>query len=313
MMKEPVIIFVGPTAVGKTEVSIEIASEIQGEIISADSMQIYKYMDIGSAKPTQEEIKDIPHYLIDEIDPSKPFSVSDYQKLAKQYIKQVVDKGKVPVVAGGTGLYVNALLFKMDFSSMPSDTGFRDKLEKEAEEYGNEHLHNRLKSIDTQLAERIHPNNVKKVIRAIEVYEQTGEIIKEFEESFIPNEDYKYILIGLTRDREELYDRVNKRVDILIKNGLVEEVQGLIHRGLTEENISMKGIGYKEVIGYLHREYDLEHAIWLIKRNTRRYAKRQLTWFKRYNDIKWYNLSEYSYKKDIINDILLNIKPQIKR
>ncbi len=312
-MKEPVIIIVGPTAVGKTDVSIEIASEIQGEIISADSMQIYKYMDIGSAKPTQEEIKDIPHYLIDEIDPSKPFSVSDYQKLAKQYIKQVVDKGKVPVVAGGTGLYVNALLFKMDFSSMPSDTGFRDKLEKEAEEYGNEHLHNRLKSINAQLAERIHPNNVKKVIRAIEVYEQTGEIIKEFEESFIPNEDYKYILIGLTRDREELYDRVNKRVDILIKNGLVEEVQGLIHRGLTEENISMKGIGYKEVIGYLHHEYDLEHAIWLIKRNTRRYAKRQLTWFKRYNDIKWYNLSEYSYKKDIINDILLNIKPQIKR
>lgn len=312
-MKKPVIVIVGPTAVGKTEISIELALKIQGEIISADSMQIYKYMDIGSAKPTKEEINDIPHYLIDEIDPAEPFSVSDYQKLAKHYIQQVIRKGKTPVIAGGTGLYVNSLLYKMDFSSMPSDTSFREALEKEAEEHGNEYLHNRLKRIDMHLAERIHPNNVKKVIRAIEVYEQTGEIMKDFGESFIPNEDYQYILIGLTRHREELYDRVNKRVDVLIQSGLIDEVKSLLHSGLTEENISMKGIGYKEVIGYLHDEYDLEYAIWLIKRNTRRYAKRQLTWFRRYDHIKWYNLSEYIYKKDIISDILLNIKPQLKR
>lgn len=310
-MKEPVIIMVGPTAVGKTDLSIEIASKIEGEIVSADSMQIYKYMNIGSAKPTQEEIKNIPHYLIDEIDPSKPFSVSDYQELAKKYIKQIIQKGKIPILAGGTGLYVNSILFDMDFSSMPSDHTFRKNLEKEAELYGNEKLHNRLKNIDINLAERIHPNNVKKVIRAIEVYERTGEIIKNFEESFIPNQEYQYILIGLTRDREELYDRINKRVDILIDKGLIEEVEELLKKGLTEKNISMKGIGYKEVIGYLHGEYDIEQAIWLIKRNTRRYAKRQLTWFKRYNEIKWYNLSEYSYQNEIINDILLYIKPQI--
>lgn len=310
-MKKPVIIIVGPTAVGKTDISIEIATKLQGEIVSSDSMQIYKYMDIGSAKPTKEEIKDIPHYLIDEIDPTMPFSVSDYQKLAKKYIQHITEEGKTPIIAGGTGLYVNSILFEMDFSAMPSDTAFRESLEKEVQMHGNEHLHNRLKEIDAQLAKRIHPNNVKKVIRAIEVYEQTGKIIKDFEESFIPNTDYKYILIGLDRDREELYDRVNKRVDILIKAGLVEEVEGLIKKGLTEENISMKGIGYKEVIGYLNGEYDLDHAIWLIKRNTRRYAKRQLTWFRRYDDIKWYNLSEYSFKKDAINDILLYIKPQI--
>lgn len=310
-MNKPVIVLVGPTAVGKTEISIDIALKMNGEIISADSMQIYKYMNIGSAKPSKEEMKGIKHYLIDEIDPSGPFSVSDFQKKARSYIQTIINKNKLPIIAGGTGLYVNSILYNMDFSAMPSDNTLRDRLEEEAKLYGNQYLHDKLKEIDVSLAERLHPNNVKRVIRALEVYYQTGEKIKEFEESFIENTDYKYILIGITRDREELYDRINKRVDLLIEEGLVDEVKNLMAMGLSEDDISMKGIGYKELIGYLNGEYEYDYAVWLIKRNTRRYAKRQLTWFNRYTNIKWYNLSEYTFKDDIINDILYYIKQQI--
>lgn len=309
-MKKTVIIIVGPTAVGKTDLSVDIALKINGEIISADSMQIYKYMNIGSAKPTEEEKKGIHHYFVDEVDPTTPFSVSDYQSKAKQYIEVILGKNKVPIFAGGTGLYVNSIIYDMDFSSMASNNALRRKLENEAKRYGNEYIHHKLKSIDMHLAERIHPNNVKKAIRAIEVFEETGEIMKDFKESFNNNTDYKYVMIGLTRDREELYDRINKRVDILMSKGLLNEVRHLMQLGLTEDHISMKGIGYKELIGYLNHSYDLETAVELIKRNTRRYAKRQLTWFRRY-DIKWYDLSNYSFKKDVINDIILYIMPQI--
>ncbi len=305
-MKE-VIIIVGPTAVGKTELAVDIAEKINGEIISADSMQIYKYMDIGSAKPSESEKRGVPHYLIDEIEPDSTFSVSDYQRLARSYINQIVEKGKMPIVAGGTGLYVNSILYDMDFSAMPSDGTIRKKLEKEAAEYGNTFVHNKLKELDPSAAERIHPNNLKRVIRAIEVYHQKGQGIKKFEDSFVKNMDYKYILIGLYRNREELYTRINKRVDLLMEAGLLKEVERLAASGLTKESISMKGIGYKELIGYLNKEYDLEQAVWLIKRNTRRYAKRQLTWFRRNRFIKWYNLSNYSLKEEIISDILLYI------
>lgn len=306
------VILVGPTAVGKTEYAVEIAKDLEGEIISADSMQIYKYMDIGSAKPTEQEMKTAKHYLVGEIDPRKPFSVADYQKIAKKYIRQILNSGKIPVVSGGTGLYVNSLIYEMNFSAAPSADNLRKTLQDEAARFGNEYLHDKLKKIDEAAALRIHPNNVKKVIRALEVYYISGETIKDFSESFIKTTDYDYIVIGLTRERAELYNRINRRVENIMEKGLIEEVRRLVSMGLTEDDISMKGIGYKEIIRYLNKDCSLEEAVASIKRNTRRYAKRQITWFKRYPDIMWYNLSNYSFKEDAINDILRYIKSQIK-
>lgn len=306
-----VIFIAGPTAVGKTKYAIEIAKAFHGEIISADSMQIYKYMDIGSAKPTGEELAQAKHYLVDEIDPRDEFSVAEYQVLAKKYIERVFQEGKTPVVSGGTGLYLNSLLYDMDFSVMPKQDGLRKQLEMEAKQYGAEHVHNRLKALDNAAAERIHPNNLKKVIRAIEVFETTGEGIRDFEESFVPTIDYGCILIGLTREREELYRRIDERVDQLIKAGLVNEIEFLLGKGLTENSISMKGIGYKEIISYLHGEYDLDEAVRLVKRNTRHYAKRQLTWLRRYPDMIWFNLSDYETEEKALSAILEAIRSRL--
>ena len=303
-MKDKVIIIPGPTAVGKTDISIELALRINGEIISADSMQIYKYMNIGSAKPSKDEMQKVRHYLIGEIDPREPFSVADYKVLCKSYIKEILNKGKTPIITGGTGLYINSILYDMNFSQSESDLEYRKQLEEEVLKYGNTFIHEKLKAIDLDLYNRIHPNNVKRVIRALEVYKNTGAIINSFEESFVKNNDYDYILTGLIRDRKELYDRINQRVDFLIKLGLVEEVKSLMEKGLRLSDISMKGIGYKEVIDYLQGNHNLEDTIDIIKRNTRRYAKRQITWFKRYNEIKWYNLSNYTLKEDTINAII---------
>lgn len=308
VMKKKIIIIVGPTAVGKTKYAIEVAKKFDGEIISADSMQLYKYMDIGSAKPTVAEMNEAKHYLVDEIDPRDEFSVAIYQKLAKGYISQVMNAGKLPIISGGTGLYVNSLIYDMDFSVMPKQSNYRQELEKEAETFGHEFIHNKLKQLDPYAAERIHPNNIKKVIRALEVVQTSGTAIKEFEQSFIKTNDYDYLLIGLNRDREELYQRIDLRVDLLIEAGLVDEIKRLRNLGLTESNISMKGIGYKEIIGYLNGEYSLDHAIYLVKRNTRHYAKRQLTWFRRYPDIKWFHLSDYESELQSLLDIFQYIK-----
>lgn len=307
-MNKNVIFITGPTAIGKTLYAIELAKAINGEIISADSMQIYKYMDIGSAKPSAEELQAVKHYLVDEIDPREDFSVAEYQKIAKKYINKILDMGKVPIISGGTGLYINSLLYDMDFSVMPKQDSLRQELEEEARLHGNDYIHNKLLELDEEAASRIHPNNVKKVIRAIEVTKCSGEGMSDFSQSFVKTKDYNSILICLTRDREELYDRINMRVDILIQSGLVEEIKGLLEMGLTEENISMKGIGYKEILRYLSGEYDLEEGIRLVKRNTRHYAKRQLTWFRRYNEAEWINLSHYNSKEaviDAINGVIL--------
>ncbi len=306
-----VIFVAGPTAVGKTKYAIEIARAFHGEIISADSMQIYKYMDIGSAKPTKEELAQAKHYLVDEIDPRDEFSAAEYQTLAKNYINQVFQKGMTPVVSGGTGLYLNSLIYDMDFSVMPKQAEFRRELEREAELFGPEHVHNRLKALDQAAAERIHPNNLKKVIRALEVLETTGERIREFQESFVPTKDYQSILIGLNRDRNELYQRIDQRVDLLMKAGLVREIEGLLEKGLTEHNISMKGIGYKEIIGCLHGEYDLEEAVRLVKRNTRHYAKRQLTWLRRYPDMIWFDLSAFETEEKALSSIFETIREKV--
>lgn len=306
-----IICICGPTAVGKTEYSIELAKLLDGEIVSADSMQLYKYMDIGSAKPTKEEQAQVPHHLVDLIDPRISFSVAEYQKLAKDAIFDVFSRGKTPVISGGTGLYVHSLIYNMDFSGSPADEGFRKELEEFANEKGAEALHERLRLVDYEAAERIHPNNIKKVIRAIEVAENTDSKVPGFEESFKPTSDYDYVLVGLCRDRENLYNRIDRRVDILMEMGLLDEIKQLTAMGLTESDISMKGIGYKEIIGHLKGEYDLEEAIRLVKRNTRHYAKRQLTWLKRYPEMNWFNLDEYennSSKEQLLQDMLSHIK-----
>lgn len=303
-MTRKVVILVGPTAVGKTDISIDIAKAINGEIISSDSMQIYKQFDIGSAKPTKEEMQGIPHYLIDEIDPFVNFSVSDYQKTAKSYIQDIFSRGKTPIVTGGTGLYVNALMYDMDFSNSASDPKYRAELEKLAEEHGNQYIHEMLKDVDEKSYKKIHFNNLRKVIRALEVYHVTGQTIDDFSTDLKKTNDYDYVLIGLTRNRKRLYVRINKRVDIMIENGLIDEVRNLKELGLTESNTSMQGIGYKEVIPYLNGLYDKETMISLIKQNSRRYAKRQMTWFRRYDDIHWFDYDSYSNYEEMKEAII---------
>lgn len=301
-MKKEIIVICGPTAVGKTEYAIETALKMNGEIVSCDSMQLYQYMDIGSAKPTAQEQTRVKHYLVDQIHPAEPFSAAKYQTLAKEAIAKIFYNGKTPVIAGGTGLYLNALLYDMDFSAPPRNDAYRDQLYKEAEEFGPDFLYGKLVKVDPEAANRIHPNNIKKVIRALEAAEE-GNKVKDFSKDLTPTQDYSAVLIGLTRNREELYDRINRRVDILIENGLLEEVRNLLAKGLTEADISMKGIGYKEIIAYYHGQYSLEEAIDLVKKNTRHYAKRQLTWFKRYRDMKWFNISEYDSDADCLKEI----------
>ncbi len=294
-----IVVLLGPTAVGKTKVAIELALALNGEIVSADSMQLYKKMSIGSAKPTEDELNQVPHHLVDAIDPAQHFTAAQYQKLAKEAIENILSRNKTPIIAGGTGLYINALIYKMNFGENPRDLAFREEMESLAEAQGKEAVHRLLAEKDPIAAERIHPNNLKKVIRGLERVSEEGSI-KTFEESFQPTEDYQVTLIGLKRDREELYDRINQRVDQFVEQGLVDEVKGLIEDGLTVENISMLGIGYKEIYEYIQGTSDLERAIALIKQNSRNLAKRQMTWFRRYPDVKWFDLSSQENPKEEI-------------
>ncbi len=289
-----VIAVAGPTAVGKTKFAINLAQAFDGEIVSCDSMQLYKFMDIGSAKPTADEMTQAKHHLVDVIDPRDEFSVAQYQKMAKDAIKDILARGKTPIISGGTGLYLNSLLYDMDFSSVPQDFSYRNELTEIAEKDGSEKLHDMLADIDPDAAEKIHPNNTKKIIRALERLKEGEGKIKQFSDISRETSDYNVILTGLTRDRAELYDRINKRVEILVKEGLADEVRSLMDMGLTQENISMKGIGYKEMIDHLQGKYTLEEAVETIKKNTRHYAKKQLTWFRRYDKMKWYNISEFN-------------------
>ncbi len=286
-----ILVVAGPTAVGKTEYAIKLAQKFNGEIVSCDSMQLYKFMDIGSAKPTKKEQLLAKHHLIDFVDPREEFSVAIYQRLAREAIEKLLDEGKLPIIAGGTGLYLNSILYDMDFGISAKNDAIREKYEAIAREEGNHVLYEILAQKAPEVAQRLHENNVKRIIRALEAIEVNGYKIDDFKNVKQMTSEYCPIMLCLTRDRQELYDRINKRVDILIQKGLLDEIKMLMQMGLTKDNISMKGIGYKELIGYLDGEYDLEHAIWLIKRNTRRYAKRQLTWFKRYDDMEWFNLS----------------------
>lgn len=307
-MKKSLIIIVGPTAVGKTDIAIEIAKKINGEIISADSMQIYKYMDIGTAKPSKEEMQGIPHYLIDEVEPDQEFNVAVFQKRSFQYIDTILSKKKFPMVVGGTGLYISSLVYPLDFTESVSNWEYREKLDNIANKKGNIYLHNLLKEIDPESAKNIHPNNRKKVIRALEVYQETGKTMSNYKKED-KNKDlpFSFIMIGLTMERQLLYERINKRVDVMIEKGLIEEVKWLLDKGYDKSLISMQGLGYKELIGYLEGQYTLEEAIYILKRDTRRFAKRQLTWFRRDNRIHWFQVDKYSSKSLLLKELLREI------
>ena len=303
-MNKPVILVVaGPTAVGKTAFAIELAKRFNGEIVSCDSMQLYKYMDIGSAKPNAQERQMAVHHLVDCIDPRDDFSVADYQKMALETIDDITSRGKLPVIAGGTGLYLNSILYDMDFADAPKDDEYRMELKKIAESENPQILHEMLEEKDPYAAELIHPNNHKKIIRALERLNTGEEHIHQFSDIVAENSSFSPILLGLTRDREELYQRINTRVDLLFDAGLVEEVKKLMDMGLDSDDISMKGIGYKEVIDYLNGNITVDESVELIKKNTRHYAKRQLTWLRRYDKMYWANLSEYLNDNEALEEI----------
>ncbi|MCD5411115.1 MAG: tRNA (adenosine(37)-N6)-dimethylallyltransferase MiaA, partial [Clostridiales bacterium] len=285
LSKKDILLIVGPTAVGKTACAIELAKKLDGEIISADSMQIYKEMNIGTAKPSAKELGEVNHHLIDIISPDIDFSVAEFQRLAFDLVDDIHKRGKLPIISGGTGLYINSILYDMDFSKTYSDSSFRDQLTKECNESGNMFLHDKLKIIDPKAAERIHPNNVKRVIRALEINHISKSNMGDFSTDIKLNSKYNSILVGLTRDRAKLYERINHRVDLMIEQGLVEEVENLLIKGYSKDLVSLQGLGYKEIADYIDGKCDLEEAIEILKRSTRRYAKRQLTWFNRYSQI----------------------------
>lgn len=287
--KLPLVIIAGPTASGKTKASIQLAKEIDGEIISADSMQVYRHMDIGSAKITEPEMQGIPHHLIDVLDPSEAFNVVRFQSMAKDAMADIYGRGKIPIIAGGTGFYIQSVLYDINFTENDSDNEYRLYLEQIAKEQGNETLYEMFQKIDPESAANIHPNNVKRIIRALEYYHLTDQKISSHnEEQRLKTSPYNAAYFVLSMDRGKLYERINERVDTMIDKGLLEEVKMLKEMGLTQENISMQGLGYKEILSYLSGETDWEQAVYTIKRDTRHFAKRQLTWFRnRESDAIW--------------------------
>ena len=311
--KKPLIVLTGPTAVGKTKASITLAKRIGGEIISADSMQVYRHMDIGSAKITKEEMADVPHYLIDVLEPEEEFHVVRFQQMAKAAMADIYSRGKIPIIVGGTGFYIQALLYDIDFTENEGDSVYREKLEALAKEKGAAYLHGQLAMVDPKSAEEIHANNIKRVIRALEFYHQTGQKISEHNERERQKESpYQFCYFVLNDRRECLYERIDQRVDQMIRNGLVQEVQTLKERGCTKQMVSMQGLGYKEIFSYLEGDCSLEEAVYIIKRDTRHFAKRQLTWFKRERDVIWVQKDELNYDdKKLLQSLLESIKERM--
>ncbi len=305
MQKKPLVVLTGPTAVGKTKASIELAKSIGGEIISADSMQVYRYMDIGSAKISKEEMEGVPHYLVDVLDPREDFHVVKFQEMAKSAMEEIYSHGHIPILVGGTGFYIQALVYDIDFTNKDEDTSIRRKLETFADQEGLTALHERLRKVDPKSAELIHTNNKKRVIRALEFFEQTGKPISEHnevEKSKKSPYDFRYFV--LTDDRQRLYNRIDQRVDLMIEKGLVEEVKGLRQMGCKKDMVSMQGLGYKEILEYLDGDTSLEEAIYKIKRDTRHFAKRQLTWFRRERQVIWLNKENYQTEEALIEDMI---------
>ena len=305
--KKPLIIIAGPTAVGKTESSIRLAKAVNGEIISADSMQVYKRMDIGSAKIMPEEMDGVTHHLIDVLEPTEEFNIVRFQTMAKEAMEEIYAKGKIPILVGGTGFYIQSLLYDIEFKEEEEvNSSLRDSLQQYAEEFGKEALHERLKAVDPESAEVIPAGNVKRVIRALEFYETHHEKISVHNKSQAEKESpYNYAFFVLTDDRKILYERIEKRIDIMLEKGLIDEVQGLRDEGLNRSCISMQGLGYKEILAYLEGEITLDEAIYILKRDTRHFAKRQITWFKREKDVHWLDKSEFKHDDEAIFEEML--------
>lgn len=309
-MKQKVIAIVGPTAVGKTKLSIEVAKKFNGEIISGDSMQVYRGMDIGTAKIKIEEMQGIPHHMIDIKNPNENFSVAEFKKYVQQYIKEISARNHIPIIVGGSGLYIQSVLSDYNFSEEKRDDALTKKLEAEMEAEGIEPLYNRLKQVDHVQAEKIHPNNFRRVIRALEIYENTGLTMTEYQMQQQKEMPFDSMLIGLEMERSMLYERINHRIDLMVEEGLVEEVHKLISEGYSNCQ-SMKAIGYKELIPYFRGEATLEESIELLKRNSRRFAKRQFTWFKNKMEVNWYNLNPLTISEKF-DEILIDLAGFLK-
>lgn len=301
-MKEKLLVIVGPTAVGKTALSIELAHKFKGEIISGDSIQVYRGMDIGTAKITPEEMQGIPHHLIDIHNPDHPFSAAEFQARASGLIKEIHRRNHLPMIVGGTGLYIQSVLYQYEFSEAGQDEWLRRQLEEYVEHHGREHLHERLRKIDPITAGRLHPNDVKRVIRALEIYEMTGTTMAEYQKR-AKQSPYQLCLFGLTMDRELLYERINARVDLMIEQGLVEEVERLLNQGYSKDLISMQAIGYKELVEYFEGNWSLPEAVEAIKKNSRNFAKRQLTWFRSMKEIEWIDMTDQMDRRKIVEII----------
>ena len=311
--KEPLIILTGPTAVGKTRLSVELAKQIGGEIISADSMQVYRNMDIGSAKVTKEEMQGVAHYLIDELDPQEEFHVVKFQEYAKRYIRRILEKGRIPILVGGTGFYIQSVLYDIDFTENGGDLSYRAFLQTIAREQGAQALHAMLAAVDPDSAALIHANNIKRVIRALEFYHETGEQISKHNEAERAKESpYQAAYFVLNDDRAAVYKNIDLRVDQMISQGLVDEVRALQKAGCTRQMVSMQGLGYKEILDYLDGVYSLDEAVRILKRDTRHFAKRQLTWFRRERDVIWVNKQEFGYDQEKILGYMTDILKQKK-
>lgn len=312
-MKKNIVVIAGPTASGKTAAGIEVAKKLKGEIISADSMQIYKYMDIGSAKPTVDEMQGIPHHMIDVVYPDEDFSVALFRNMAGKLIDDIIQRNHIPIIVGGTGLYINSLIYPYDFTDSADDTDYRELITELAREKGNEFIHNMLRDIDPESYTRIHPNNLRRVIRALEVYKNTGKTISEYQkQSRERDSEYTAAYIGLNMDRGLLYNRINQRVDLMFEAGLIEEVKKLRFMGYTKNMVSMQGIGYKEIFDYLDNKCTIEETKEIIKQSSRHYAKRQLTWFRRDENIHWVEVDKFESFKDIIQNITKYIEGKLQ-
>ncbi len=309
--KKPLIILTGPTAVGKTKLSIELAKAVNGQMISADSMQVYRHMDIGTAKIRSEEMQGIPHYLIDVLDPWESFDVVRFQTMAKEALEKIYAAGAIPIVVGGTGFYIQALLYDIDFDENDSETGYRTELQSFADLHGSEALHDRLRQVDEKSALMIHPNNVKRVIRALEFYHQTGTRISEHNETQRQKESpYRFVYFVLDDERGRIYRRIDQRIDQMLDQGLVAEVKQLRDMGCTRDMVSMQGLGYKEILAYLDGECTLEEAVYILKRDTRHFAKRQLTWFRREQEVRWIERQEYPDEAAMLQAMLAQLPPE---
>lgn len=308
MDKKPMVILTGPTAVGKSALSIALAKSINGAVISADSMQVYKYMDIGSAKIMPTEMQGVPHYLIDELEPSDEFHVVRFVELAKKYLEEIYAAGQIPIIVGGTGFYIQALLYDIDFTEQECDEEYRSNLEALAKEKGANHLHAMLEEVDPESAAAIHANNIKRVIRALEFYHLSGEKISAHnEKERQKTSPYNFAYFVLNDDRAKLYANIDKRVDLMAEQGLVEEVTRLKEMGCHSQMVSMQGLGYKEILDYLDGRCTLDEAIYIIKRETRHFAKRQLTWFRREREVIWLDKPAFDYQNDAILQEMLQI------